>query len=227
MRKVSRLILPMLLAGALCATPALAMSVEVYSIDGPQDPLSLNGWVDEIGDPPFPCGELIESSAVTTSLTACSSGPEPDNPGIPNVLVTMTNICAQESPVWYVADPETTITNYDGWIGNAGRTDHEQAFKIDNIGQNTPLISEVGGIPGDNIFQVGETWQFIIQDWLNTVAGSTPTPFDSIGITSLSTGWPPSTGSLLVVPEPLTVLGICLGLAGLGGYIRKRTATTS
>jgi len=34
--------------------------------------------------------------------------------------------------------------------------------------------------------------------------------------------WSQDSGEAFVVPEPLTMLGVCLGITGLGGYIRNR-----
>ena len=31
--------------------------------------------------------------------------------------------------------------------------------------------------------------------------------------------------NMIVIPEPITMLGACLGLIGVGGYIRKRRLT--
>jgi len=213
--------------------PAAGVPLEVYSIDGPQDPLLLNGPVHELGELGefvFPLEELIESYWMETDETAC---PEPgDDPGIPNILVSMTNLTGIDwYDVHYVSDlvfpnnshpangspvPGALISNFDGWIGNAGLADHEEAFKIDSIGINTPLVFE--SLIIDNIFQAGETWNFIIQDYTLPLAGS-PTPFDSVGIASLSTGYPPSTGSIVaVIPEPATI-----GLLALGGLVLVRS----
>ncbi len=208
----------------LLASPAFAVSVTVYWEDRPQcDALELPfPEFDECGwAPTFPYGEVITSEYLyETPLSAC---PMTDDPSIPNVLIEMTNkSCCPwgRSPIWYVADPETTITNFDGVIGNAGLGDAEEAFRIDSIGLNTPLIFE--SMTQDNLFEVGETWHFILQDYSNALGGP-PHQYDSIGIASRSTGWPPSTGSIIQpIPEPLTVLGVFLGVCSLGRYIRRR-----
>jgi hypothetical protein len=63
----------------------------------------------------------------------------------------MTNLTALDfDDVWYVADPETTLTNVDGLVNG------ELAFKIDTAGINVSLIAEIGGfLPG--VFEAGET----------------------------------------------------------------------
>lgn len=210
--------------------PAAGVPLEVYSIDGPQDPLLLNGYVHELGEFVFPPDEAVTSVWIYTDQTACLDGS--DNPMIPNVEVSMTNLTSIDwYDVHYVSDlvipnnthpangnpvPGALISNFDGWIGNAGLDDHEEAFRIDSIGINTPLVFE--SLIFDNIFQAGEMWNFIIQDYILPLE-EPPTPFDSVGIASLSTGWPPSTGSIVaVIPEPATI-----GLLALGCLVLVRS----
>ncbi len=200
---------------AFVAAPAMANPVDVYSQDGPQDPLFIEGPVHELGDG-FPLNELIESFDRPTEDTACWDGN--DDPAILNVLVTMTNLTRVDwYDVHYVADPETIISNFDGRIGNMGTSDAQFAFVIDNIGINKPLVFE--SMIVDNIFQANETWEFIIQDFFNQMGGS-PTPFDSLGIAGRSGGWPPSTGSIIAVPEPATMSLLVLG--GIALLVRRK-----
>jgi hypothetical protein len=138
--------------------------------------------------------------------------------------VDITNLTRRSfEEVWYVADPETTITNVDGLVND------ELAFRIDMIGINTPLISEAGGIfPG--IFEPGETWTFILQDYANT-RGISPAFLGSFGVPSPLVGAGPggassSSGSIIAVPvpEPSTAALISLGLIGFALH-RRRAAT--
>ncbi len=214
--------LTLLAAGALLmflASPTMAEPVCVYTqepLDPIQDEWVLNGEVHECGwDPPFgPGHEVITSSWRTTDYIPCPN----EYQGGLLVEVTITNECCcygRPRPLWYVADPGTSLTNYDEWVGNCGLSDAEEAFKIDSVGENKPLVFESMG--QNDLFEHGETWKFVIQDY-NDACGIQPHLFNSLGIASLSTGCPPSTGS--IIPEPAT-----LGLLALGALalLRRRS----
>ena len=204
-------------AALVFASQAPAHLVDVYSIDGPQDPLFVEWYYHELGNnPPFPIDEWIDSCWIETTLTSCWDGS--DDPLITNVLVSITN---RTNIFWwdlhYVADPETTISNFDGWIGNVGMGDAEEAFRIDYPGINIPLVSE--SMTADEIFEPGETWEFILQDFANP--HYFPAAFDSLGIAGASCGYPPSTGSIIaLVPSPGAFALLVLG--GLMGRRRRR-----
>jgi len=93
-------------------------------VDGPQDPLVVPALVHELGNG-FPIWEAIWSATIAaTSYAPC---PESDEVKMPNMVVLIKNMTGFSwSELWYVADPETALTNNDGTI-NGGL-----AFKIDN-----------------------------------------------------------------------------------------------
>lgn len=199
------------------ASPALAHPVNVYSIDGPQDLLDVDGQMHEAGwGSTFPFGEVITSLYIEeTEYSPC---PESDDPYTANVVVEITDVNYAPPggiPLWYVADPETSLTNNDGRIGNVGLNDDELAFKIDAIGLNTPLIFE--SMAQDNLFEPGETWRFIIQDYANT-RGLSSHLFDTLDIAGNSAGDNFSSGS--IIPEPATMSLLALG--GIGALLRRR-----
>jgi hypothetical protein len=200
----------------ICGAPARAVPQVVQSQETPMcDVLMPLTFVDELGHPSvFPAGERIDANSTFTNSSAC---PPMDNPNIPNVIVQMTNL----NPftffdLHYVADPNTpgaigtSISNEDGLV-NAG-----QAFRIDQAGVNRPLVSE--SILADGLFQPGETWRFIVQDYVNT-GGIPAHAFLSIGVGAASAGGPSSGSIIALIPEPAS-LGLCA--LALPALIRRR-----
>ncbi len=194
------------------AGSALAYPIEPYFEDGPQDPLFLDGFWHELGNmPAFPQDEWIESWWTITDETSCWDGS--DNPDVPNALVFIRNLTGISwQNLHYVADPETTITNFDGWIGQVG-AGSEEAFKIDyrKAGINGPLVSE--DMAADEVFEPGEIWGFIVQDYSNAF-GLDPSMFGSLGIAGASAGDQLSTGSIIAqqVPAPSVLSLLAAGI---------------
>ena len=216
---------------AFAASPALAVEMDLYAEEGPRDPIGVEAFLEpwaqhEFGTFTFAADELITSSVANrySTLSSCSDGS--DDPGVVNVLVEIENLTNRTVPLWYVADPETTITNFDGYIGDTGVLQAEKAFRIDNVGLNRPLFFESLG--QNNLFEPGERWAFILQDFDSPGGGDPPgdvaAEFQSWGVGLLSSfnnegqRWT-STGSL-VTPEPAT-LGLLL-LGGLAGLRKRR-----
>jgi hypothetical protein len=106
------------------------------------------------------------------------------------------------------------LSNFDQYSINA-----EEAFMIDYAGINVPLVGE--SMIVDGVFQSGETWDFIIDDYFNAL-GLPASAFASPGLVgALSGGDTASSGSILV-PEPATLSLVILGLGGLMLLGRRR-----
>lgn len=214
------------IALAMSAGAALGNPVQGRYLDGPLcDNHGPQFAIEELGNMPlFPTNEWIDSSSTFTQQVAC---PMTDNPAIPNALIVMTNMTTTTwQDLYYVADPETTFSNVDGRAESfAAAGIFTDAMRIDAVGVNRNLISE--SIIADGLFQPGETWRFIVQDYANLL-GAPAGSFTSLDFAGASAGpgvpgIVPSSGSIvqMVVPSPATV-----SLAGVGvvAALRRRRA---
>lgn len=174
---------------------------------------------------PFPLDETIRVASETTYQSVCK---DMDDPDVPDALVHITNITSPKrafKDVFYVGNPNTGLSNVDGVVLQQG---HEtlgagKAFRIDNVGKNTPLLSE-SFAPANGIFEHGETWKFIIQDFNG--GGLSASEISSIGVAGGSyaggaTTTHLSSGSIIAIPVPEPNVALLLGF-GLMACIGKR-----
>jgi hypothetical protein len=177
------------------------------------DPLNVPEKVHELGNAAsgtalFPIEEQITTDQALTEEIACEDS---DDPTVSNTLLFINNETGLVwDELWYVADPETDVSNYDGFVNNS------LAFRIDTEGINQPLIYE--SMNADGVFEPGEQWQFVADDWFNI--NGPAWHMDSVGVGGQSLGWPPSTGSIIAVPEPTSIGLLVVGALGL--LIRRK-----
>ncbi|MEI6178317.1 MAG: PEP-CTERM sorting domain-containing protein [Verrucomicrobiota bacterium] len=187
------------LAMASMRAGATLVTVTVTGTGG-LDPLAITSApaADELGYTySFPVGEQIAFSSVNTTYSANVAT---DNQSLDNKLVSITNLTSFSFPeVFFVASgggSPGTFTNFDGYVNGS------MAMKIDKLGINQSLYSETGGTV-DGIFQPGETWQFIVQDYVAL------TPVDSFYSPYLVGGT--DTLPSIIVPEPTGIVLVLLG----------------
>ena len=215
----------------ICSRSVFAFPAQVVHVNTPQcDVLSIPTEVDEIGDATeFPPDEAL----FAVDLGATNFAPCPSNNGtLPEVVVDIRNLTGRAwKEVWYVADQETDVSNFDGEANDILSPPVHEAFRIDHDvsdpgGINHPLIFE--SMTVDGIWEVGETWQFVLQDYFNTL-GLPASAITSIGVGSASstpaTGIIDSSGSIIgiPIPEPASAALCGLSLAALA-VSRRRLA---
>ena len=196
---------------------AMANPVQVFTDpDVRQDDWVLNGWVEELGVG-FPADELISAQFLgDTTYVPCPV--DYVGAGLANVMVDIRNLTGREwTELYYVADPDTSLSNMDEYVGQVGTSGYGLAFKIDAVGLNTPLIFE--SMTADGIFEINESWTFVIQEYSHPTLSADA--LGSLGIAGASYGSDPlSSGSIVAIPEPSVIA--LLGISALGLFVRNR-----
>ncbi len=219
-----------LLTLAILTGTTSALPVKVVHIDTPQcDPLFIpSEGVHEIGDVGvFPSDEaLFATDQGPSNFIPC---PPMNDTTLPDPVVEMRNLSGRDwLEVWYVANRDTTITNFDGEANDSLSAPVHEAFRIDNDasdpgGSHHPLIFE--SLTPDGIWEIGEVWRFVLQDYSNTL-GLPPSALDSLGVGDASSpsaaGTVSSSGSIIAIPipEPSTCLLVAIAF---GVVILRRT----
>lgn len=172
--------------------------------------------VDELGTIAFPANELITATHTFSNVFACQPSP------VASVQLDITNTVIPPvafTDLWYVASHDTTFSNHEMLVEN------QQAMKIDSLGPHQPLVFESAN--ANNIFEPGETWSFILDDWRNNL-GFLPSQLNTPGMVGfLDTA---SSGSIIAIPEPGTCRGIGMAVLGLAvirrGYGRSHVTAS-
>lgn len=157
MKHLSYWLVATMLTSALPAV--LANPVDVYTEPDPrQDSWILEGQVEELGIGFPPDEEILAHEVPWNGHRPCPQ----DFQGAA-VQVEIVNLTGRDwAELYYVADEQTSISNMDELVGDMSFPGTKEAFKIDAVGLNTPLVFE--SMNQDGIFEAGEAWQFVIQD---------------------------------------------------------------
>ena len=165
----------------------------------------------------FPANEGFIDFVSTTQTTVCVP-----NDGIANdfvVQITNTSGIAWQD-VHFVANPGYTVGNSDGSaVDFANAAVLTDAFRIDNLGANNSLVENFAP---DNIFAPGETWRFLVSNFMHASGAIQPPLFVTPGLFAGTRPSTVDTASILAnpVPEP-TSLGL-VAVAGIGALMRRR-----
>jgi len=214
----------------LLTLPVQADPVQVATDTDPiQDDWSISGWVEELSTNPWESPNQLISSAEVTWEGHIPCPGEYESGGA--VQVRIQNLTGRYfKKLYYVGDVnsdgtlQTTFTNWDEMVADLSTGPacyYGLAFKIDKVGENTPLVYE--SKTQDQIFEPNEIWEFVIQDYANTQCLG-PALLGSVGVNPLGAIAAASAGNLAssgsILPEPAT-LGL-LALGGLGALLRRR-----
>lgn len=240
-----------LIGGALLLTAAFSLSsahatltLLTHSNSAQGDVLFVPPFAYELGEnnnvaPEFTNATLISATfagivgfapfAATPASLPATNGAAFD------VVISIVNLSLNAwSDLWYIADANpaggnpTVITNYDGLAGTSPNAPTLLTMRIDAVGANRPLVSE--SMTANGIFEIGETWQFILQDFTGDVAAF---EMASVGLGDGASANPPgadpSSGSIVgtpvgqFIPEPSRALLLLVGVLSVVAA-RRRSA---
>ena len=195
------------IALGLASQPVFAVPIDLQV--GPNDP-----FCDSVLVPPnmhelgnvgiFPANEAIAAVVVQFDFSPC---PAMDNLQIPNWHISIQNRTGTSwTDLFFVEAGPATHSNPDDKQINVAK-----AFRIDNVGNNQPLIAEIGGnIAG--VFEPNEVWRFVVQDYGYQPVFQAPGNFSTPGLVGVND--PQVSIVARQVPEPGCALLILVG-AGL------------
>ena len=185
----------LILGGLGLSHQAVAVITPITTFNNPQcDPLIFAVDSDEIGTGVFPANELVLGGhSGSTGAPSCISSNQPDT----DFAIEITNTVSPPRSfdnLHYVADLDTSISNFDGLINGALAFRIDNAFSPGGCGVNCPLFFE--SIAFDGVFEPGETWHFTVQDFSNPLFSAAHV--GSIGVPSGPQG-DTSSGSIIEV----------------------------
>ncbi len=207
---------------ALLALPASAEPIGGGYTDTPGcDDHGAWTAVEEIGRRPVFGPDAAIETMFTFPIDDVASCAATNDPDIDNVVVLMTNNTGRAlDNLWYVGDVGTTFSNADGIARGAGSPGQSGlAFRIDDVGANRPLLLE--SIDDDGVFQPGETWSFIVQDYQSPL-GLPADSFFSIGMAGDSSAIVQNSSASIVRMVPTPGSASLIALAGFAAARRRR-----
>ncbi len=167
------------------------------------------GGQDQIVQIATPTIQVITASNLQFNLFDRTLGSDPLSPLV-NGMDPSDRTGAGTFPGWTGTPAELVaagISTYFQFTGNAAT--------LPPAGQTTTYLDVTSG-----------AWANLFIDWWSPITGVVPSDIQqvwTIGTTSTAR-WIGSedTGRAFIIPEPMTMLGVCMGIGGLGAYIRRR-----
>lgn len=212
---------------ATAVTPdVMAVPVNGLYIEDPRcDIIPTQQLPHELGEvTSFPLIQSFFSTVKSTTTFVCV----PDDLVVNDWEVEIRNTSnIAWTNLFFVANLGMTVGNSDGLVMDVVNAPGvvADAFRIDAVGANNNLIFESS--VADGIFAPGESWRFLVTNFMNT-NGTTPPPlFNSPGLFGGSApviAAFPDTASILATPVPEPTTWGVLGLGAAGLFLRRPRA---